>query len=205
MVVRIDHVSIGVRNLQKAKAFFIDKLGGKELFAGPQEDQNFNWTTIELGTSCFIELIDPIGNDGFLQRFLNQRGDGMHHITIQVDDAKGAEKDFNAKGIPTFGYNENISGWKEFFVHPKDAFGALLQFAEFNPLDWIDPGYVPKSYQEFVPGIAEKSRGKGKVEARVFEDKGERTVELSQGNVSIGIDQKDLPGLITELEKMVKD
>ncbi len=205
MVVRIDHISIGVKNLQKAKAFFIDKLGGKELFAAPLEDQNFNWTTIELGTSCFIELIDPIGNDGFLQRFLNQRGDGVHHITIQVDDAKGAENDFNARGVPTFGYNENLPGWKEFFVHPKDAFGALLQFAEFNPLDWINPGYVPKSYQEFIPGIAEKSRGKGKVEARVFEDQGERTVELSQGNGSIRIDQKDLPGLITALEKMVKD
>jgi methylmalonyl-CoA epimerase len=204
MIIRIDHIAIAVRDLQKARAFFIDKLGGKELFSAPLEDQNFKWTTIELGTSCFVELIDPIGNEGFLHRFLDQRGDGMHHITIQVDDSKGAEEDFNAMGIPTFGYNESLPGWKEFFVHPKDAFGTLLQFVEFNPLDWINPGYVPKSYQEFLPEIKEKNRGKGKIEARRFEDRGERTVELSQGNVSIRVDQKELPGLITALEEMLK-
>lgn len=205
MIIRIDHIAIAVRELQKARTFFIDKLGGKELFSAPLKSQNFHWTTIELGTSCFVELIDPIGNEGFLQRFLDQHGEGMHHITIQVDDAKGAEAAFGAMGVATFGYNENLPGWKEFFVHPKDAFGTLLQFAEFNPLDWINPGYVPRSYQEFVPEDDEKDQEKGKVEARAFEEKGKRAIELSQGDVSIKIDQKELPELIAVLKKMAND
>lgn len=202
MILRVDHISIAVRDLQNARAFFIDKLGGKELFSAPSEAQNFRWTLIELGSSCLIELIDPIGNEGFLHRFLDQHGDGMHHITIQVEDAKAAEEAIKTMGIPTFGYSENLSGWKEFFIHPKDAFGTLLQFAEFNPLDFINPGYVPKSYQEFIHEDKEKIQGDGKVEVRMVDEKGGRKVELTQGTVSIRIDQKDLPGLISALEEM---
>ena len=65
MIKRVDHVSIAVRDLGRAKAFFIDGLGGKELFSGPAEGQGFRWTLIELGTSCLIELIDPMGEEGF--------------------------------------------------------------------------------------------------------------------------------------------
>ena len=205
MILRIDHISLAVRELQKAKDFFIDKLGGKELFSAPLEEQNFRWTTIELGTSCFIELIDPIGNEGFLQRFLDQRGEGMHHVTIQVEDAEAMAKKLKDNGISCFGYNENLPGWKEFFVHPKDAFGALLQFAEFNPLDWINPGYVPESYQEFAKKDESLIREKEKVEARVVHEKGKRKVELTRGNASIRIDQKDLPGLISALEEIAND
>ena len=70
MVRRIDHISIAVRDLARAKAFFIEVLGGRELFAAPVPEQKFRWTTIELGNSCFIELIDPLEGEGFVQRFL---------------------------------------------------------------------------------------------------------------------------------------
>ncbi len=169
------------------------------------ESQNFRWTIIELGTSCFIELIDPIGNEGFVQRFLDHRGDGVHHITIQVEDAKAMAKAFKDKGVPAFGFNENLPGWKEFFVHPKDAFGVLLQFAEFNPLDWINPGYVPKSYQEFVEKEDEQIHGQGKTEVHRLDEKGDRAVELTQGKVSIRVEQKDLPEMIRLLKTMLDD
>ena len=88
MIRRIDHLSIAVRDLEKARHLFLNILGGKELFSAPVGPQKFRWTTIELGTSCFIELIDPLEPDGFVHRFLETRGEGPHHITIQVDDIR---------------------------------------------------------------------------------------------------------------------
>ena len=143
MIRRIDHVSIAVRDLERARTFFLDGLGGRELYCAPVPEQKYRWTTVELGTSCFIELIDPLEKDGFVYRFLEGRGEGPHHITVQVNDLQETYRLLQEKGIPTFGFAEPFPGWKELYIHPKNAFGTLIQFAEFNPLDWIQPGYIP--------------------------------------------------------------
>ncbi|KPK92663.1 MAG: hypothetical protein AMJ94_04665, partial [Deltaproteobacteria bacterium SM23_61] len=165
MIRRIDHVSIAVRDQAKAKAFFIDVLGGKNLFEAPVPREKYRWTTIELGTSCFIELIGPLEKDGFVQKFLDHRGEGPHHITIQVNDLQKVHRKLEENGIPTFGLGEPFPGWKEMYIHPKHAFGTLIQFAEFKPLDWINPGYIPPSYAEFAPA-EEVGAKEGRIEVQ---------------------------------------
>jgi len=197
MIIRIDHTAIAVNDLDKARAFFIDTLGGKELFSAPAEGEGFRWTTIELGSSSFFELLDPIGDDGFVQRFLSSHGEGVHHITMQVRDLKQALDAVTAAGIPTFGHRE-MPGWKEFFIHPRDAFGALLQFAEFHPLDWINPGYVPKSYQEFVA-----AQGDREVAVQERDGDGEKHLVLSDGTASLRVPRDKVPELIRRLQEMV--
>jgi len=184
MIRRIDHVSIAVRDLDKARAFFLDALGGRELFCAPVPEQKYRWTTVELGTSCFIELIDPLGKDGFVDRFLERRGEGPHHITIQVNDIEETRRILQEKGIPTFGYAEPFPGWKEMYIHPKNAFGTLIQFAEFNPLDWIDPGYIPPSYQEFALAPNQEPP-QGQAEVYRVETAPEPQVEIRQGGAVV--------------------
>jgi methylmalonyl-CoA/ethylmalonyl-CoA epimerase len=200
MIRRIDHVSIAVRNQAKAKAFFIDVLGGKNLYEAPVPRQKFRWTTIELGTSCFIELIDPLGKDSFVQRFLDNRGEGPHHITLQVKDIQEVHRRLEEKGMPTFGLAEPFPGWKEMYVHPKHAFGTLIQFAEFHPLDWINPGYIPPSYAEFAPA-EEVGDKEGRIE--VQRDQGEKgpEVEIRQGEQKIRVPLARLEDLIRTLEE----
>ena len=154
MIRRIDHVAIAVRDLAQAKSFFLETLGGRELFSCPHPYQKYSWTLIELGSSCCIELIASLDDESFVQRFLEKRGEGPHHVTIQVDNLQETHKRVEACGILTFDYSESLPGWKEFFIHPKHAFGTLIQFAEFNPLDWVNPGYVPTCYREFAPAPA---------------------------------------------------
>ncbi|MBN1614454.1 MAG: VOC family protein [Deltaproteobacteria bacterium] len=200
MIRRIDHVSIAVRDLDKARAFFIDVLEGRELFSGPVPDQKYRWTTIELGTSCFIELIDPINNEGFVQKFLDGRGEGPHHVTVQVDDIADAHKKVEEKGVPTFGFFETFPGWKEFYIHPKHAFGTLIQFAEFHPLDWISPGYVPPSYWEFA-SPTEVSSPAETLEVRKSKAKGGFGVEIRRGAQSVHIPSETLRELIETLKR----
>ena len=200
MIRRIDHVSIAVRDMEKARGFFVDVLGGRELFCGPVPDQKYRWTTIELGTSCFIELIDPINNEGFVQKFLDGRGEGPHHVTLQVDDIAAAHKLMEQKGVPTFGFFEAFPGWKEFYIHPKHAFGTLIQFAEFHPLDWIWPGYVPPSYWEFV-APNKVSTPAEPLEVSKVKVEGGFGVEIRSGRQSIHVPAPALRELIETLKR----
>jgi len=198
---RIDHISIAVQDLGKAKAFFIGILGGRELFAAPVIPQKFRWTTIELGTSCFIELIDPLEKDGFVHRFLESRGEGPHHITIQVDDLQKIHRIIEEKGIPTFGLAEPFPAWKEFYIHPKHAFGTLIQFAEFNPLDWVEKDYLPPSYKEFAPPKEIDTR-QGKIELRRVQTESGTGIEIRSGEGTIRIPEGRLKELISALNEI---
>lgn len=199
MIRRIDHVSIAVRDLEKARAFFLDGLGGRELYCAPVPEQKYRWTTVELGTSCFIELIDPLEKDGFVYRFLEGRGEGPHHITVQVNDLQETYRILQEKGIPIFGFAEPFPGWKELYIHPKNAFGTLIQFAEFNPLDWIQPGYIPPAYKEFV--TSEGSVAEEKIEVHKMETRRGPEIEIRQGEEVIRIPQARLEGLIQTLKR----
>ena len=198
---RIDHISIAVRDLEKAKAFFIGILGGRELFSAPVIPQKFRWTTIELGTSCFIELIDPLEKDGFVHRFLKTRGEGPHHVTIHVDDIQRIHQILEEKGIPTFGLAEPFPSWKEFYIHPKHSFGTLIQFAEFNPLDWLVQGYIPASYKEFAP-LQKIEKGKGKIEVRRAETEDGAHIEIRVGEETVRVPENRLKELISALKEI---
>jgi len=198
---RIDHVSIAVRDLEKAKAFFLGVLGGRELCAAPVASEKFRWTTIELGTSCFIELIDPLEPEGFVYQFLERRGEGLHHITIQVDDLAQMQRILQERGVPTFGYAEPYPAWKEFYIHPQYAFGTLIQFAEFHPLDWVEPGYIPASYKEFA-SPAETDAGKGEIEIKRLETKGGTRIEIRSDAGTIQLPEDRLRDLIAALQKL---
>lgn len=201
MVRRIDHVSIAVRELGKAKKFFLDGLGGKELYCQPWPEKKFRWTTIELGTSCFIELIDPLEKDGFVNKFLETCGEGMHHITIQVDDLEETDRILKERGIPTMGHGEPFPLWKEMYIHPKNAFGTLIQFAEFDPLIWVNPGYIPPSYKEFAPPEEGKA-GEENWEVRKIETQEGPAVEIRQGKNVLSIPKDRLANLLQELKSL---
>jgi len=201
MIRRIDHIAIAVRDLEKAKAFFIEGLGGRQLCSMSLEPQQFRWTSIELGSSCLIELIDPIGREGFVSRFLDRRGEGPHHITIQVDDIHETVRTLAERGIETFGFSDDVPGWKECFIHPKNAHGVLLQFAEFNPLDWIEQGYVPECYREFV---GKECSGQGEEPVTVCRARDEEgdEIEIRRGTLALRIPRSEIGALVRALESL---
>lgn len=148
MIKRIDHVSIAVRDHASALRFFVEALKAREIWDEDASTQGFRWSLLEVGDSCLLEVISPSSSGSFLDHFLQSRGDGAHHVTFHVDDLSAVEEHLDACGIETFGRGEPYQGWKELFVHPKHAFGVLLQFAEFDPLLWAKEGMLlPPQYQ----------------------------------------------------------
>jgi len=186
MIRRIDHVSIAVRDQARARAFSSMSWEGKTSSKPRCPGRSTAGPPSSWELSCFIELIDPLEKDSFVQKFLDHRGEGPHHITIQVDDLQKVHRKLEENGIPTFGLAEPFPGWKEMYIHPKNAFGTLIQFAEFRPLDWINPGYIPPSYAEFAP--AEEVGAKdGEIEVQRVQGEKGAEVEIRQGGQKIRV------------------
>jgi methylmalonyl-CoA/ethylmalonyl-CoA epimerase len=138
MISRIDHVSIAVKDQAKAEHFFRNILGAIAGAGAGDPSTKFFWQLFSLGDLSRLEIISPTGEGSFLDGFLEGKEGGVHHITLQTPDLRTAMTHLEAQGIPFFGYNEYLGGvWKEIFIHPRHAFGVLIQIAEFDAKDWL--------------------------------------------------------------------
>jgi len=123
-VTRIDHVAYLVPDIDAALASFAAlgiAPGAREVVASQKTEACL--LPIADGN---IELIAPAGNES-LQRFLDKRGPGLHHVALEVENIEAALADLEAKGLPLIDKTPRIGarGHKVAFVHPK-AFGGLL-------------------------------------------------------------------------------
>jgi methylmalonyl-CoA/ethylmalonyl-CoA epimerase len=138
MILRIDHVSIAVRNEEKARHFFGQLMGAVTGAGAADEAMNYRWQIYSLGDMSRLELIHPTGPGSFLDGFLKEREGGVHHITLQATNIHEARALLEKNEIPYFGFKEYGDYWKELFIHPRDAFGVLIQIAEFHADDFLD-------------------------------------------------------------------
>ena len=130
---RLDHVSIGVNDLEAARRLFVDVLGGEPMRdVGTNEAGGFQWTTFKLGGKK-VEIVSPTKpGEGGVGRYLAKRGEGFHHISISVENLDEAIKYFESKGLQVLAPSTDNPKWKHFYLHPQDTHGALLQVFEEN-------------------------------------------------------------------------
>jgi methylmalonyl-CoA/ethylmalonyl-CoA epimerase len=189
LISRIDHVSIAVKDREKAERFFRDVLGVTPGAGASDPVLKFFWRIFSLGDLSRLEIISPTEDGSFLDGFLEGREGGVHHITLQTPDICKAMAHLEAQGIPFFGYNEYPGGvWKEIFIHPRHAFGVLIQIAEFEAADWL-------SGEVKLPPATRWQVEKRETGATL------RFAHPGGGNVSIDLDGGELKELVTSLKQ----
>ena len=126
----LDHVAIGTRALSDGWDLFGGLLGGSWVYGG--DSPGFWWGQLQFRTGPKIELLTPAGGPGagFLERFLASRGAGPHHFNFIVPDISAAVSRVRAVGIEPVQISLVSAAWKEAFLHPKDAYGIVIQVAE---------------------------------------------------------------------------
>jgi methylmalonyl-CoA/ethylmalonyl-CoA epimerase len=183
MISRIDHVSIAVKEEEHEKAvqFFRDILGAIPGVGFNDTGMNFYWHIYSLGDLSRLEIMKPTGDESFLSNFLKDKDGGVHHITLETPDIYDAKKILEKHNIPYFGFHDMGDIWKELFIHPRYAFGVLIQIAEFNPDDWVDQSVkCPPGKKFSVTKMEDRCRltlahpGGGKVEVDLTKDEAER-------------------------------
>jgi lactoylglutathione lyase/methylmalonyl-CoA/ethylmalonyl-CoA epimerase len=130
---RIDHVAIIVRNIDQALAFYRDILGitPREIREVPTEQVRIAFLPLGGPDGSEIELIEPTTSDSSLVKFLEKRGEGLHHICLEVDDIDTSLQEMQERGAPVLDQRPRIAAeGRAIFVHPKGTNGVLLELLE---------------------------------------------------------------------------
>jgi methylmalonyl-CoA/ethylmalonyl-CoA epimerase len=129
-MVLFDHIAIAVLRMAEAGPILANVLGGVPDFGGDALTGQFRWGQWRFEGGGRIELLEPIGSDGFLGRFLAAHGPGVHHVTFKVKDLREACDRAQSHGYSVVGYDDADPYWKEAFLHPRQAMGIVVQIAQ---------------------------------------------------------------------------
>lgn len=145
-VLKVDHVGIAVSDKHEAANFLTEILGARKVLDEPwrYRGEEFNWAYFDVGKQGRIELISSGDPGSFINRYISARGEGMHHITILVEDLLEAVRFLKSKGIRVVDVSTDHPKWKEAFIHPKDSFGVLFQLAECDEEYWMSRAGGPQ-------------------------------------------------------------
>lgn len=127
----LDHVAIVVKDLDAAIAHYRDALGLTLHEIEEVAEQKVKTAIFGHGLGR-IELISPTTQDSGVAKYLEKRGEGLHHICIEVDDIEAALAALKAKGAPLIDETPKIGagGAKIAFVHPKGNHGVLVELRQ---------------------------------------------------------------------------
>jgi methylmalonyl-CoA epimerase len=132
---RIDHIGVIVKDIKEASALFSEFFGFRKDDILPHtEPQGEFRSAFLVAGEVSIELIEPSDPNGALAYFLQKRGEGLHHISIEVDDIDQKLDSLKAKGIRLINEKAQVVGnSKVAFVHPTSSKGILIELTEKVP------------------------------------------------------------------------
>lgn len=143
-IVAVNHLAHAARSAREMADWYASVFGCTPVYETPGDGLRSGFRTIVLETQTKqlrFEMIEPAGEDSFIARFLDQRGEGMHHINFQVRDFDQAMAACERHQVPTFGVQSGTregAGWSEAFIHPRHTGGMLVQFFwEERPGIWV--------------------------------------------------------------------
>jgi methylmalonyl-CoA/ethylmalonyl-CoA epimerase len=129
MIKKISHIGLAVENLEEASSFFQENFG---LSISEQENFGeliFSFIPME-GTD--LELLQSTESDGQIAKFVEKRGQGIHHISFEVDNIQAELDRLKAKGIKLINEKPYLNAHKDLvaFIHPKSTFGVLIELIQ---------------------------------------------------------------------------
>ena len=126
----INHVCIAVSDIEATVAFYQRVFGVGEAEIEDVEDQGVRACLIRVGGSQ-IEFIQPTDPGGGVARFIERKGEGMHHIGFEVDDIQGTLNGLDAEGVRLIDKapREGLSG-EIAFIHPRATGGVLVELVD---------------------------------------------------------------------------
>jgi methylmalonyl-CoA/ethylmalonyl-CoA epimerase len=134
-VLRINHIGLATTSIEAALNVFRDGLGLAEMGGEEVAGDAVRVSFLPLGEAR-LELLEPVGEEGPVQKFLANRGPGVHHICLEVEDLAGMLQRLKQQGVqlideePRRGAHDTLVA----FVHPKSANGVLVELVESSSI-----------------------------------------------------------------------
>lgn len=130
-ITHIEHIGIAVKNLHEAIKFYEEVLGLKCYAVEEVSDQKVKTAFFMVGQTK-IELLESTSPDGPIGRFIENKGEGVHHIAFAVTGLKEKLEEVKSKGVRLVDEHprKGAEGLNIAFLHPKSTFGVLTEFCE---------------------------------------------------------------------------
>jgi methylmalonyl-CoA epimerase len=127
---KIDHLGIAVKSVAVAKTFY-EKLGLPVSDEETVPDEKVNLVMATVGESR-LELLEPTSEDSTIAKFLAKRGEGLHHVALQVPDLASVVTRLKNDGVRLVSdeIKTGVGGHRYVFVHPSSAGGVLIELVE---------------------------------------------------------------------------
>ncbi len=128
---RIDHIGVAVEDLDAAVTLYRERFGMAQQHRETVEEQGVEAVLLEVGEG-HVELLQPLGADTAVGKFLQKNGPGMHHVAYQTDDIESTLRSVRETGLRLIDEEPRtgIRGSKVAFLHPKATGGVLTEIVE---------------------------------------------------------------------------
>jgi methylmalonyl-CoA/ethylmalonyl-CoA epimerase len=144
---KLDHIGIAVRSIAEARKFYEGALGATFMYEHANEEEGFKYAEFDLGGTV-IELLESSRDDSFLHKFIEQRGEGLHHLTFAVPESRERIAELKAAGVHTVDETEHSPDSYEAFISPRSSHGVLIQLGSGYPTLSFDP-----EWEKVIPGL----------------------------------------------------
>jgi methylmalonyl-CoA epimerase len=129
---KLDHIGVAVRSISEARRFFEDILGAQFVFASDSPERELRFCVLDLN-GVMIELLEPASEHSSLHQFLDKRGEGVHHLTLNTPDTKQQVERLKSAGVRVVEEREWSPTSYEAFISPRSAHGVLIQLGSGYP------------------------------------------------------------------------
>ncbi|MBI5603353.1 MAG: methylmalonyl-CoA epimerase [Deltaproteobacteria bacterium] len=128
---KIAHIGVGVKDTDKAKTLY------QEMFSLPVSNEErlgeLKIAFVPIGQTN-IELVQSTDSDGIMNKFIEKKGEGIHHIAFEVEDIDQALEELKAKGVPLIDQQARLGAHEAriAFLHPKGTNGILIELVQYT-------------------------------------------------------------------------
>lgn len=130
-ITHIEHIGIAVKSIEESKKYFEDVLGLKCYSVEEVKDQKVKTAFFMVGQTK-IELLESTDAEGTIAKFIEKKGEGIHHLAFAVDNLTNTLSEVSEKGIQLIDKapRKGAEGLNIAFAHPKSTLGILTEFCE---------------------------------------------------------------------------
>lgn len=134
MIKKLDHVGIAVRSIEDALRFYEGALGLKLTHTEAEVEQQVVVAFLPAGESE-VELVEPVESGSGIARYMEKRGEGIHHICFEVEDIEAMLDSLAESGVELIDRRAKLGtgGKKIAFIHPRSTHGVLVELYEHVP------------------------------------------------------------------------
>ncbi|KPB03829.1 methylmalonyl-CoA epimerase [Bacillus sp. CHD6a] len=131
MIRNVNHIGIAVSSIETALPFYTETLGLTFEAVEHVAEQRVRVAFIDAG-NCKLELLEPTSPESPVAKFIEKRGEGIHHVALSVESIEDRIQEMMEKGIPMIDKQSRIGagGANIAFMHPKASNGVLVEFCE---------------------------------------------------------------------------